>query len=135
LMNPVAPFGSAIVGTVEDLQAQTLIKAEHAQRAVATTLDLLAHDLLEGGFWMDVRKAQNPERVFGTAPTSVLAALRKVVPLRPDPNAGGGSSESRAASFLQVTDPEVFYPTALPRGARDNAPPDRCGAAGPRPQR
>ena len=36
LMNPIAPFGSAIVGTVEDLQAQTRIKVQRARQAVAT---------------------------------------------------------------------------------------------------
>src|SRR5215470_15091124 len=46
LTNPVAPFGAAIVSTVEDLQAQTLIKVLHARRAVDTTFDLLAQDLL-----------------------------------------------------------------------------------------
>src|ERR1700736_3943050 len=56
LTNPVPPFGAAIVGTVEDLQAQTLIKVQHARQAVATTMDLLGHDLLEASFWMDVRK-------------------------------------------------------------------------------
>ena len=41
LTNPVAPFGAAIVGTVEDLQAQTRIKAYRVQQVVSTTFDLL----------------------------------------------------------------------------------------------
>src|SRR6202011_2551072 len=69
LTNPVAPFGSAIVGTVEDLQGQTLIKVQHAGQRVATTMDLLGYDLVEASVWMDVRKAQNIARNFGPAPT------------------------------------------------------------------
>src|ERR1700737_1316101 len=93
LTNPVPPFGAAIVGTVEDLQAQTLIKVQHARQAVATTMDLLGHDLLEASFWMDVRKAQNPKREFGQAPTAVWSALRKEIPLRPDPGRAAAKSE------------------------------------------
>ncbi len=37
LMNPVAPFGSAIVGTVEDLQAQTPAQGAAARQAVDTS--------------------------------------------------------------------------------------------------
>src|SRR5579863_2643792 len=65
LTNPVAPFGAAIVSTVEDLQAQTQIKVEHARRAVETTLDLLSQDLLTASVWMDARRAQTPQRRFG----------------------------------------------------------------------
>jgi histidine ammonia-lyase len=130
LMNPVAPMGSAIVGTVEDLQAQTLIKAERASQAVSTTLDLLAHDLLEGSFWMDVRIAQNPGRQFGPAPTAAWIALRKIVPLRPDPDNPGGESEATlAAGFLRTTDPASFSPLAFPADASSPSSPmgNRCG--------
>jgi histidine ammonia-lyase len=81
LMTPVTPFGSAIVGTVEDLQAQTRIKVQRARQAVATTFDLLSFDLLEGSLWMDVRKAQDATRGFGGPPTAAWAAFRKLVPL------------------------------------------------------
>ena len=53
LTTPVAPFGAAIVGTVEDLQAQSLIKVQHAQQAVSTTMDMLGMDLLEASLWLD----------------------------------------------------------------------------------
>src|SRR3981081_1498452 len=75
LTNPVPPFGAAIVGTVEDLQAQTLIKVPRERQAVGTTMDLLAHDLLEASLWLDVRKAQDPRRNFGQAPTAAWSAL------------------------------------------------------------
>jgi histidine ammonia-lyase len=132
LTNPVPPFGAAIVGTVEDLQAQTLIKVQHARQAVATTMDLLGHDLLEASFWMDVRKTQNPQRSFGPAPTAVWSALRKEIPLRPDPNnPATKSSEMLAAAFVHNTDPATFYSAALPRDRSDKgiAAADRCGAA------
>jgi histidine ammonia-lyase len=130
LTNPVAPFGSAIVGTVEDLQAQTLIKVQHARQAVATTMDLLGHDLLEASFWMDVRKAQNPQRGFGAAPTAVWSALRKGIPLRPDPkNAATQSDEMLAAAFVHTTDPGAFYSALLPRDGNDQGATaaNRCG--------
>jgi histidine ammonia-lyase len=132
LTSPVAPFGAAIVGTVEDLQAQTLIKVQHARQAVATTMDLLGHDLLEASFWMDVRLAQNPRRSFGPAPTAAWSALRKEVPLRPDPNRVATRSDAMlAASFVHTTDPAAFYSAALPHGGNDKTGPaaDRCNPA------
>ena len=120
LTNPVAPFGSAIVGTVEDLQAQTLIKVQRARQAVATTMDLLAYDLLEASLWLDVRKTQDARREFGQAPTAAWAALRRKVPLVA--NSGGtaaGSDAMVTASFVRNTDPASFYPTTLPTRGSD----------------
>ncbi|GAC1667562.1 MAG: histidine ammonia-lyase [Steroidobacteraceae bacterium] len=115
LMNPVAPFGSAIVGTVEDLQAQTRIKAQRARQAVATTFDLLGFDLIEGCLWLDVRKAQDPTRSFGSAPTAAWTAFRRRVPLRLGP--GGLESISLAASqFLKTTAASTFYQGDAPPG-------------------
>ncbi len=115
LMNPVAPFGSAIVGTVEDLQAQTRIKAQRARQAVATTFDLLGFDLIEGCLWLDVRKAQDATRSFGSAPTAAWIAFRRRVPLRLGP--GGLESISLAASqFLKTTAASTFYQGDAPPG-------------------
>jgi histidine ammonia-lyase len=121
LTNPVAPFGSAIVGTVEDLQGQTLIKVQRARQVVATTMDLLAYDLLEASLWMDVRKAQDPRRSFGQAPTAAWSALRKKVPLIAEPDEASSDSDATiAASFVRNTDPAGFYSSALPpRGSAD----------------
>jgi histidine ammonia-lyase len=128
LTNPVAPFGSAIVGTVEDLQAQTLIKVQRARQAVGTTMDLLAHDLLEASLWLDVRKAQDPHREFGRAPTAAWSALRSKVPLvAVSDGAAAGSDATIAASFVRNTDPASFYPTALPaRVSAAQAAPGSC---------
>jgi histidine ammonia-lyase len=110
LMNPVAPFGSAIVGTVEDLQAQTRIKTQRARQAVETTFDLLGFDLLEGSLWLDVRKAQDPRRNFGAAPTAVWTAFRQRVPLKgSSPTPGSPSTPETAARFLKSTPASTFY--------------------------
>jgi histidine ammonia-lyase len=115
LMNPIAPFGSAIVGTVEDLQAQTRIKLQRARQAVETTFDLLSYDLLEGSLWMDVRKTQDPTRSFGEAPTAVWTAFRGHVPLRPDPAVERSQSvPAAAAQFLKTTAASSFYATKEP---------------------
>jgi histidine ammonia-lyase len=126
LMNPVAPFGSAIVGTVEDLQAQTRIKVQRALQAVETTFDLLSFDLLEGSLWMDVRKTQVPARSFGTAPTAAWTAFRQRVPLRPGTAPQGSESISQvAAQFLKTTAASSFYQGAVadPAGARGSLAP------------
>jgi histidine ammonia-lyase len=116
-MNPVAPFGSAIVGTVEDLQAQTRIKVQRARQAVDITFDLLGFDLLEGSLWMDVRKTQDPKRSFGTAPTALWSAFRQHVPLRQSPaEPGSQSTASVAAEFLKTTAASTFYRGDAPPG-------------------
>jgi histidine ammonia-lyase len=110
LMNPVAPFGAAIVATVEDLEAQTRIKVQHARAAVATTFDLLGFDLLQGSLWLDVRSTQDSKRRFGTVPTAAWAAFRQVVPLAPPVSEmGAGSAPTRAAEFLHATAATSFY--------------------------
>jgi histidine ammonia-lyase len=118
LMNPVAPFGSAIVGTVEDLQAQTRVKAQRARQAVATTFDLLAFDMIQGSLWMDVRKVQDPKRKFGTAPTAAWNAFRQRVPLRRASTDSDAQSIALLASeFLKTTPASTFYRGDAPPGA------------------
>ncbi len=123
LTNPVAPSGQAIVSTVEDLQAQTRVKAYRARQAVNTTFDLLAHDLLTATLWLDVRKAQDPSRNFGDGPTAAWTAFRKIVPLLPDMD--GVPSQSRpltAATFLRTTPASRFYPAGdetMPRSSEN----------------
>jgi len=118
LMTPVAPFGSAIVGSVEDLQAQTRIKVQRARQAVATTFELLAFDLLEGAVWMDVRKTQDATREFGTAPSTVWSAFRKQVPLREAATPQARSYSAVAADFLRTSPADTFYRSAAPPGDR-----------------
>jgi histidine ammonia-lyase len=108
LMIPVAPFGSAIVGTVEDLQAQTRIKAQRARQAVETTFDLLGFDMIQGSLWMDARMAQDSKRTFGTAPTAAWGAFRQRVPLKQD-SADAPSIAWVASEFLKNTPASTFY--------------------------
>jgi histidine ammonia-lyase len=115
LTNPVAPFGAAIIGTVEDLQAQTRIKAYRVQQVVGTTFDLLGHDLLAGAFWMDIRKVQDPSREFGAGTTAAWTAFRKAVPFKPDPKVTPKQSNTAAATaFIKATAPTPFYPFVEP---------------------
>jgi histidine ammonia-lyase len=110
LANPVAPFGSALETTVEDLQAQTRLKVQRARQAVATTLDLLALDLCEAALWLDVRRAQDPARAFGPAPSAAWTALREVIPLMPDAQpAPAASDQTLAARFLRLHPAAQFF--------------------------
>jgi histidine ammonia-lyase len=118
LTSPIAPSGQAIVGTVEDLQAQTRIKAYRARQAVDTTFDLLAHDLLTAAFWMDVRKTQDASREFGAGPTAAWVAFRKIVPLLPPSDEIPTRSRAMtSAEFLRTTPAITFYPGNLPMPA------------------
>jgi histidine ammonia-lyase len=110
LTNPVAPSGAAIVATVEDLQAQTRIKAYRVRQAVSTTFDLLGHDLLNATFWLDVRKAQDPSRNFGAGPTEAWTAFRKIMPVLPAQDASPSQPRPMAAAaFLRSTPAGKFY--------------------------
>jgi histidine ammonia-lyase len=108
LMNPIAPSGSAIVATVEDLQAQTRVKVQRARQAVATTFDLLGFDLLEGSLWLDARRRQNPHREFGPAATAAWTAFRRVIPLSPEA-AGPRPLSTQTGDFLRTTPASQFY--------------------------
>ena len=119
LTNPVAPFGSALQSTVEDLQAQTRVKVQRARQAVATTMDLLGLDLLGASLRLDVRKAQDPARSFGPAPTDAWAAFRKLVPLKADPAKVSESNQMTAASFVKTTPAAMFYARTGPAGTKD----------------
>jgi histidine ammonia-lyase len=126
LMNPVAPSGAAIVATVEDLQAQTRIKAYRIRQAVGTTYDLLANDLLTAAFWLDVRAAQDPTRSFGAAPTAAWMALRKVVPLWASADDASASRAMRAAEFLRSTPASRFFTSheAMPQPSELHSTPN-----------
>lgn len=116
---PLAPSGSAIVGNVEDLQAQTQVKVARARQAVELSLDLLGQDLLNASLWLDARKAQDPSREFGPAPTALWHAFRARVPLRTGA-AGGEPADApvpdavAAAAFLRDVDPRSFFSGSLP---------------------
>lgn len=119
LMSPLAPSGSAIVATVEDLQAQTRVKVQRARQAVATTFDLLGYDLLEGSLWLDARKRQDAHRAFGATATAAWSAFRRAMPLtRSAADAGSTPVATVVGGFMRSTPASAFYPfeeTKLPR--------------------
>ena len=117
LTNPVAPFGSALETTVEDLQGQTRIKVQRARQAVSLTNDLLAVNLVEASLWLDVRKTQDPHRSFGTAPTAAWTAFRKRLPLDDDASKPAEVSKPMvAADFVLTNLAASFYSGVSPPG-------------------
>jgi histidine ammonia-lyase len=117
LIDPITPQGQPIVATVEDLQAETRLKAARARKVVDLTAQLLAQDIVMSTNWMEVRKAQKPERNFGSAPTAALAAVRRVVPL--EPGTSPGSAGAAVYQMITSTPVALFYsagPSMPPRG-------------------
>lgn len=112
LANPIPPAGFALVSTVEDLEGQTRLKEGRSGEARRITMSLLALDLLNATYWMDLRKIETPARAFGDAPTATWVALRKDLPWRqhsttePDE-----SSEDVALALLNAHDPSEFNVT------------------------
>jgi hypothetical protein len=59
---------------------------------------------------MDVREAQDPQRHFGEATTAAWIAVRKVIPLRTDPDKMPlQSNPMRAAAFVKAIPASTFY--------------------------
>lgn len=114
---PVPPEGYGGSSGVEELEAQSLLKAVRAQTAVDDTFRLLATDLSTGTRWLDVRKKQDPSREFGPAPTAAWQAFRKVMPLQPDqgaPPPGPGAAGLTALTFLKSHPAWEFFPLTEP---------------------
>jgi histidine ammonia-lyase len=80
LSTSLTPEGNPISNDVEELQAQTVLKVARARQAVDDTVLLLGEDLLTATFWLDIRRAQSPNRNFGRAPTAAWNAFRQAVP-------------------------------------------------------
>jgi histidine ammonia-lyase len=120
LANPVPAQGNALVRNVEDMETFTRQRVARARLAVDNAMRLVAQEMLSASFWMEVRKAQNPSRSFGTAPTDALQAVRGVMPwqlatdLRPELPAGeliyAFMNAVPAATFMG---PAAAEPTAV----------------------
>lgn len=87
LSNPMPAQGLSLVSNVEDMETYTRQRTERARKAVDNAMLLIGQELLSASYWMELRKAQKPDRSFGQAPAAALAALRKVIPWQLDPNA------------------------------------------------
>jgi len=127
---PVPPEGYGGSSGVEELEAQSLLKAVRAQAAVDDTFRLLAADLITGTRWLDVRKKQDATREFGPGPTAAWAAFRKVMPLQADPSApppGPGAVGITTLTFLKSNPAWNFFPMSEPTSEAAKAP-----AAGPK---
>jgi histidine ammonia-lyase len=109
LINPVTPQGQAIVSTVEDLQGETRLKVGRARQAVDLTRHLLAQDLIVSSNWLEVRKAQDPKRSFGAAPTAALAAIRAVLPIDKPVSGARGSAGAIVYDMIGAVPARSLY--------------------------
>ncbi len=117
---PVPPEGYGGSSGVEELEAQSLLKALRAQTAVDDTFRLLATDLVTGTRWLDVRKKQDATREFGPGPTAAWEAFRKVMPLQADPAApppAPGAVGITTLRFLKTNPAWTFFPLTEPSAA------------------
>jgi len=111
LARTITPEGNPISNDVEELQAQTVLKVTVARRAVDDTMLLLGEDLLTATFWMDVRRAQSPDRDFGPAPTAAWTAFRQAVPWQQKPQARPPQPVGNIVyAFLSAHPAAEFYP-------------------------
>ena len=109
-LNIVPPEGYGGASGVEDLEAQTRIKGWRGMAAIDNMFRLLVNDLNNGVRWMEVRKAQDPNRQFGPASQAVYDAYRKVMPATGLP-AGSRPARLVTMDFLKNTPGSAFYPT------------------------
>jgi histidine ammonia-lyase len=110
---PVPAQGNAIVQNVEDLQAEGRIKVARARLTVDDSMYLLAEDILNASYWMNVREAQEPARSFGAAPTAAWQAFRRVVPWQAPPGSRPKVPSTHLAYAFLVGNPAaLFHPPA-----------------------
>ena len=133
LANPIPPDGVTADKGVGDLDAVPMLKLMRLEHAMNVSRDILAQDLLNAAFWMDIRKLEKPERTFGPGPNAVWTSYREVVPFRDNPSARPpeDSVENLTVRFLKTNAPGRFYSSTsivLP-GGNDPKPP----LAQPRP--
>ena len=115
LIAPVTPAGLALFASVEDLEAQTRLKAANTRKAIDLCFHLLAQDLLTAAHWVDIRRAQDPSRRFGEAPSRAHAALRQVVPwLQPLAERPQRPPGELVYEFITGTPASTFYPEGPP---------------------
>jgi histidine ammonia-lyase len=127
LANPIPPDGVTADKGVGDLDAVPMLKLMRLKHAMDVSRDILAQDLLNAAFWMDIRKIEKPDRMFGRAPNSVWTSFREMVPFRRDsakPSPEDSNSDA-AVRFLATNAPGGFYgsSTIVMPGGNDPKPP------------
>jgi len=133
LANPIPPDGVTADKGVGDLDAVPMLKLMRLKQALDISRDILAQDLINAAFWMDIRKLEKPARTFGPAPNAVWTSYREVVPFHG--NASGrpaeDSVENLTVRFLTTNAPARFYSSSsiVMPGGNDPKPP----LAQPRP--
>jgi histidine ammonia-lyase len=111
LANPIPPDGVTADKGVGDLDAVPMLKLMRMRQALNVSRDILGQDLLNAAFWMDVRKFENPDRTFGSGPTTVWANFRKIIPFRDAlKQPSFATRDDLAVQFLQTNSPASFYP-------------------------
>jgi histidine ammonia-lyase len=107
---PLTPDAISGGEGVADISSVPLLKLSRANAALDAARELLATEMIVAGFWMDVRKVQNPDRSFGKAPTAVWEALRKMVPMDGEPaQPATVSPTSQVAAFMRATPASTFF--------------------------
>src|SRR5207244_3646638 len=124
---PIPPDGVSADKGVGDLDAVPMLKLMRLREAISISQDILAQDMMNAAYWMDIRKLEDPTREFGAAPTAAWTALRKILPFRPDAATPPpeNSDGNIASGFLKSTPASTFYNSSeieMP-GGRDMKPP------------
>ncbi|OYX66513.1 MAG: hypothetical protein B7Y95_23455 [Rhizobiales bacterium 32-66-11] len=134
LAMPLSPPGIGTIANPADVGAVPLLRLERAERLLKVQRELLAGQIIQGAYWMDVRKKQNPARQFGAGPTAAHAAIRQIVPLQRPPGSPPptGSNQDLIADFITTTPASRFFRSTavMPRPAAMPAPAPTLKAAG-----
>jgi len=104
--DPIPPAGDALAQTVEDLQSESGLKVLHARHVTADTVDLLAEDLLNGTFWLRVRKAQDSSRRFGAPADAAWTAFDSAMQ---HAQSQGLRIHESAVAFMQANPATGFF--------------------------
>ena len=113
LSQSLPPEGIAADAGVADIASLSRLKGSRSQQVVGLTLQLLGYDLWNATYWMDVRKAENPSRQFGSVATAAWVAFRKVLPWQEDPADRPEIPYGIIAQrFIESTPTTTFYSTS-----------------------
>ena len=109
------------------MQTFTRQRVGRARRAVDAAFRILAEEMLSASYWLEVRKAQDPDRRFGEAVASAWAALRAELSWEAGPEARPEQPAGEVVhSFLRETPAAHFFD-------RLEAPEEKMQDCGPGP--